>query len=87
MYRSAEIAFGALDFNGLGYITEKAFLESIVVRERIPNDISEIKQYFRENNLFNGSTNGLNFDEFKKNFFPHLYLVQDDPDDAEDKQA
>lgn len=87
MYRSAEVAFGALDFEGLGYITEKHFLESIVVRERIPNDVEQIKQYFRENNLFNGPTNGINFDEFKKNFFPHLYLVQDDPDDAEDKQA
>jgi hypothetical protein len=39
MYRSAEVAFGALDFEGLGYITEKHFLESIVVRERIPNDV------------------------------------------------
>ena len=29
----------------------------------------------------------MDFDTFKKYFFPHLYLVQEDPDDAEDKAA
>ena len=36
MYRAPDVAFGALDFSGLGYVTEQAFLESIVVRERVP---------------------------------------------------
>lgn len=36
MYRSPDYAFGALDFSGLGFITEKAFLESYVVRDRVP---------------------------------------------------
>lgn len=29
----------------------------------------------------------MDFDTFKKFFFPHLYLVQDDVDDADDKAA
>jgi hypothetical protein len=29
----------------------------------------------------------MNADDFKKNFFPHLYLVQEEADDAEDKEA
>ena len=29
----------------------------------------------------------MDFDKFKKNFFPHLYLVQDPADDADDKEA
>lgn len=29
----------------------------------------------------------MDFDTFKKYFFPHLYLVQDDVDDADDKAA
>jgi len=37
--------------------------------------------------LFPGDKPGLNFDNFKKNFFPHLYLVQDGKDDAEDIEA
>ena len=32
MYRSAEIAFGDIDFSGLGYITEKAFLDSKFIK-------------------------------------------------------
>ena len=43
--------------------------------------------FFREFNLFNSSKKGLDFDDFKKNFFPHLYLVQDAKDDAEDIEA
>ena len=36
MYRNAEIAFTELDFSGLGYVTEKAFLNSYLVKNRIP---------------------------------------------------
>jgi len=43
--------------------------------------------FFREQNLFNSQTKGMDFDSFKKYFFPHLYLVQEDPDDADDKAA
>ena len=32
MYRAAENAYAALDFTGLGYITEEAFLDSVIVR-------------------------------------------------------
>jgi hypothetical protein len=43
--------------------------------------------FFREYNLFDKRKAGMDFDNFKKNFFPHLYLVQEDVDDAEDKAA
>ena len=48
---------------------------------------ADIKLYFLENNLFPSDMPGISFDNFKKNFFPHLYLVQDDKDDAEDNLA
>jgi hypothetical protein len=35
MYRNSEIAFGELDFDGKGYVTEKAFLESNILKTRI----------------------------------------------------
>jgi hypothetical protein len=35
MYRGADQAYGDLDFSGLGYITEKAFLESKFVKTRL----------------------------------------------------
>jgi hypothetical protein len=36
MYRSSEAAYAALDFNGKGYITMDEFLNSIVVKHRVP---------------------------------------------------
>ena len=56
MYRSPDYAFGALDFSGLGYITEKAFLESHVVVDRVPYSKAQIREYFKENNLFSPGT-------------------------------
>jgi hypothetical protein len=67
MYRSSDVAFGELDFSGLGYITEEAFLNSLPVK-LLPFSREDFKQYFAVNNLFQGS--GLPFDTFKKNFFP-----------------
>lgn len=87
MYRGADQAYGDLDFTGLGYITEKAFLESKFVKTRLKYTQDEIKLYFKEYNLFPSNSQGMNADDFKKNFFPHLYLVQEEADDAEDKEA
>jgi hypothetical protein len=54
MYRSAEKAYGDLDFSGVGFITEQAFLESKIIKMRVPFSEEDIKTYFRENNLFHG---------------------------------
>jgi len=35
MYNSAENAYAALDFTGLGYITEKSFLDCYLVRDKM----------------------------------------------------
>ena len=62
-------------------------MNSIIVKDRIPFTSDQIKVFFQENNLFTPGTNGISFDSFKKNFFPHLYLVQDPMDDADDLLA
>jgi len=87
MYRNAEYAYNTLDFTGLGYITENDFMNNIIVKDRIPFTSDQIKVFFQENNLFTRGSNGISFDSFKKNFFPHLYLVQDPVDDADDLLA
>ena len=43
--------------------------------------------YFVDFNLFNKDSPGLDFDTFKKSFFPQLYLVGDPVDDEADKNA
>lgn len=35
MYRTAEDAYSALDFTGLGYISKESFLNSIIVEKRL----------------------------------------------------
>lgn len=75
MYRNSDQAFGEFDFSGLGYVTQKSFLESKLVKNRINYSEKDLKLYFNEYNLFPQNKKGMNADEFKKNFFPHLYLV------------
>lgn len=62
-------------------------MDSILVKTRLPFTVEELKTFFKEFNLFKKGSPGMTFDEFKKNFFPHLYLVPEDPDDMEDKIA
>ena len=87
MYRNAEYAYNTLDFTGLGYITKNDFMNSIIVKDRIPFSSEQIEIFFQEYNLFTPGKNGIDFDNFKKNFFPQLYLVQDPQDDADDLLA
>lgn len=87
MYECSEMAYGALDFSGLGYITQESFLNSIIVKERIPFTVDQIKLFFADNNLFAIDSPGINFDSFKKMFFPQLYIVQQAKDDEGDLVA
>lgn len=87
MYRAAENAYPALDFTGIGYITEEAFLNSVIVRQRIPFTTEQLRLYFADNNLFSKTQKGMDLDAFKKAFFPQHYPVQDPEDDFEDKVA
>jgi hypothetical protein len=36
MYRCSENAYGEMDYSGVGYITEETFLNSIIVKDRVP---------------------------------------------------
>lgn len=84
MYRAPEKAYAAMDFTGRGYITDDDFLNSMILN-RIQYTRDDVKEFFKQNNLFtigtssqgggNLPTNSMNFDTFKKTFFPHLYLI------------
>lgn len=87
MYRCSENAYAAMDRVGDGYVTKEAFMNSAVVKHRLPFTKDQLELYFVEFNLFARDAKGIDFDNFKKNFFPQHYLVQDPPDDFEDKQA
>ncbi len=71
LYRGPDKAYATMDFTGIGSITEEDFLKSMVVK-RMNFSTEELKDFFFLTNMFK---NGMNFDSFKKIFFPHLYLI------------
>ena len=61
-----------MDFTGKGIITENDFLNSLVV-QRIAYSRDDVKEFIKQNNLFQPNSDGIvgiNFDLFKKTFFP-----------------
>ena len=83
LYRGPDRAYAALDFTGVGYVTQKDFIDSPICK-RMPFSEAEIQDYFFQANSFAGNIaggvpiGGMNYDSFKKTFFPHLYQIQDD---------
>lgn len=75
MYRCADDAFAALDFSGKGHIDEDNFFNNLVVRTRVAYSKQHIKEFLNQSSLFTATQPGITFDVFKKNFFPHHYLV------------
>lgn len=71
IYRGADKAYASMDFTGVGYITEQDFLNSMFA-SKINFNKEELKDLFFLTNMFK---DGMNFDSFKKIFFPHLYLI------------
>ena len=82
LYRGPDKAYSSMDFTGIGSITENDFLQSMVVK-RLTFTIEELKDFFFLTNMFK---NGMNFDSFKKIFFPHLYLIQEDRESDNEKR-
>lgn len=82
LYRGADKAYSALDFQGVGSITEDDFLNSMII-SKVPFSLEELKDFFYLTNMFKGR---MNFDSFKKTFFPHLYLIKDGEESEEEKR-
>lgn len=79
LYRGPDRAYAALDFTGVGHITEQGFLDSMISKRLQSTkgySFEDIKDFFFSTNVFSGG--GMNFDSFKKTFFPHLYQIKDD---------
>ena len=71
VFRNPEYAYSSMDFTGIGQITEETLMNSRVV-QKLGFSIEDLKDFFKMSNIF---ANGMNFDTFKKTFFPHLYLI------------
>jgi Ca2+-binding EF-hand superfamily protein len=88
MYKCAENAYASLDYGGKGHATLEEILESYVVKNKM-RQFSELQivEYLNNSGIFMEGAHGINFDTFKKSFFPHLYNIAQDKDDEDDIQA
>lgn len=88
MYKSAENAYATLDFYGKGAITFEDLISSAVVQNIILKKYSKdiLSDFLNSENVFPEETKGMNFDSFKKYFFPNHANVEEDKDDAYDEK-
>jgi len=82
VYRGPDYAYSSMDFSGVGQITESDFIKSQIA-QRLPFPHEELIEFLKETQLF---AHGMNFDYFKKVFFPHLYVIVDDDCSDEEKK-
>lgn len=82
MYRGPDKAYASMDFTGIGAIKEDDFMNSMIVK-KVDITADEFKDFFFLTNMFK---NGMNFDSFKKIFFPHLTLIQDDGESDQERR-
>ena len=77
LYRAADKAYSSMDFTGIGYIAEEDFLNSMACI-KIGYSKEDVREFVEVSGMFKKDSPGMNFDTFKKTFFPHLYLINDD---------
>jgi hypothetical protein len=100
MYREPQQAFNQMDFSGRGYILEEDVLNSKLI-PRCNYSREDISLYFEHANLFHNTefnsmnsprsdhyvpVDAINFDKFKKAFFPHLYVVAREEGSEDEKK-
>ncbi|CDW71437.1 ef-hand calcium-binding domain-containing protein 6 [Stylonychia lemnae] len=82
VYRGPDKAYASIDFTGIGSFNEIDFMNSMIVK-KINVTPEELKDFFFLTNMFKSP---MNFDSFKKIFFPHLSMIQDDGGSDQEKR-
>jgi hypothetical protein len=75
-----------MDFNGKGVITESDFCNGIIVK-RLHFDMADIKDMLYKENLFvqGDRSSKIDYDLFKKAFFPYLFHVEGGEENSDDE--
>ena len=84
LYRAADKAYSSMDYEGVGFIVEDSFISSMGC-QKSGYSREDLIDFAQSSGLFKTGT-GMNFDSFKKAFFPHLYLINDDAEESEDER-
>ena len=82
LYKIPDVAFADIDFSGKGYITEEDFFSTLLIY-KLKYSVEEIKEFFDRENSFKRQIDknkiGMNFEIFKRCFFPSEVLRYESP--------
>ena len=88
MFPGAENAYASLDFSGKGHVTFEEIMDSYIVKNKIKQfSEHQIAEFLKSSGIFMVGQTGINFDAFKKTFYPHLYNTAQEIDDEFDVEA
>jgi len=80
LFKIAENAFAEMDFNGHGFIEEEDFFHTLL-NYKLPYSKDEVIQLFKHERWFIRAPKGrLNFEIFKKTFFPQNKMGEENED-------
>jgi len=79
LYRDPETAYASMDFEGNGKISFHEFIESIVV-QKTKFDLDDVEGFLLRDRIYKDRKGEIEFEKFKKQFFPHLYHISDKQD-------
>ena len=79
VYRDPESAYAALDFSGSGKISIDSILNNLIV-QRLGIGSEDIKGWLLMDKVFKKESDLIEFDSFKKSFFPHLCQIENNED-------
>lgn len=78
VYKLPEIAYSEMDYEGKGCIREEDFYKALLCY-RLPFTREELHEFFNKEQLFSQGKQGqMNFEVFKKSFFPHRFSGNDE---------
>ena len=78
VYKLPEIAYSEMDYQGRGTIKEEDFYKTLLCY-RLPYTQDQLRDFFKKEQLFSqGKNNEMDFELFKKTFFPHRFSGNDE---------
>ena len=86
VYRDPESTYAALDFSGKGKIQMKDILDNLVFK-RLKFVKEDVILWMLRDKVFDDINSTIDFERFKRHFFPHLLLIKDnEEEEIDDKQ-
>ena len=87
LFKTADIAFSEMDFNGKGFIEEDNFFHTML-NYKLPYSREEVQALFRKEKWFIRVPGGkMNYEIFTKTFFPQNVIGEETRDEGEEDKA